>query len=180
MLDTHMDLFHIYIHEGHPLNELVDALATEAGVGSVRWIPKSCSPFTKRRKGDWRMAEWAFLHTRTGEARAAYPEMSVDGGEIIPTIDAHRELRLPANVIAGDIDNGVVVRAQAFGTVETYVPLTGCDHQRTDIEASWQRRCLFRSIEEEKVSPCRLTKDQEEIGWRPSCWFVSCRSIGGN
>ena len=118
-----MTMHHIHSHEGHPLNELVDAMATEAGLGRMSWEPAFKPTCLQWSDNGYRMAEWAFIHNLDDRQKAAYPPISACGARLIPNSHKHREYRLPESIIAEHIDGSRENMTLGTGPVTTE-PLT--------------------------------------------------------
>lgn len=123
LISQTMTMHHIHSHEGHPLNELVDAMATGAGLGRMSWAP-AVQPTCLRWSDDgYRMAEWAFIHKLEDMQKAAYPPISSCGTKLIPNSHKHCEYRLPESIIAEHLDGGCASVNLKAGPVTTE-PLT--------------------------------------------------------
>ena len=109
------------------------------------------------------MAEWAFIQTLRGDARVAYAMVADGEDKITPIKQAHYELRLPPDIIAGNIDTSVDQSAVAYGTAETDF-LTGGHQQCPNHEDAGQGRCVCSPVAQENMSPVWASRNAKKNG----------------
>ena len=145
-----VEFHHVYAHDGHPWNEMVDTAARAASHGHLQ-VPARALPGQSWLLADQRSVEWAFLHKLCAEQRSQYPPASGDAAATMVPSACARTMMLPASMISAPVDDvpPPPERVETKGATGT----TAAHRPRIYVPPPIWARALVLSVNPEFTSP---------------------------